>query len=271
MIFFSDLHTHSCASDGQYAPGELIKLAKDRGIEVLALTDHDTTDGIEAAVAAGAEIGVRVLRGVELAAKEHRHLHILGLCYAEGESDLTRLCNKLRQGRDERKYRIISFLHEKGIDISLNEVEELAGGAVIARPHFAQIMVRHGFVRDNREAFDKYLDTDEYQRIERFKVDARTCIETIHNSGGKASLAHPYQLNYDNEKLEELVCELKDYGLDALECYYPKHSPEQQKFYLSLAEKYNLHVTGGSDFHGERVKPDVDLAAVPLELKWLLG
>lgn len=266
----ADLHTHSTASDGQYTPSQLVRLAKDRGLEVLALTDHDTVDGLDEAVRAGDELGLRVLRGVELSAREYRSLHILGYGFSTAPSALTELCAEMKAGRDERKYRIIDFLHEKGVDISLAEVEELAGGDVIGRPHFAQVMVRRGYVQSNREAFDLYLDTDEYQRIERQKPDARTCVEAIKSAGGKASFAHPYQTGLAGESLEALARELAGYGLDAVECFYPRHTVEQQAFYLHLAEKYHLRVTGGSDFHGERVKPDIPLATVELDIDWLI-
>jgi len=266
----ADLHTHSAVSDGQYSPAELVTLAKERGVEVLSLTDHDTLDGMDEALAAGKELGVQVIRGVELSAKEHKNLHILGYNFASENSALSNLCAEMRRSRDERKYRIIDYLHEKSVDISLAEVEELVGGNVIARPHFAQVMVRRGYVASNREAFDRYLDTDEYQRIERFKADARTCVETIKDAGGKVSLAHPYQLKMNNSQLETLVRELVGYGLDAIECYYPRHTSEQTDFYLELASQYGLHVTGGSDFHGERVKPDIELAKLPLEIGWLV-
>ncbi len=269
MTVTADLHTHSTASDGQYAPSELVRLAKDCGITVLALTDHDTLDGLNEAIRAGESLGLRVLRGVELGTKDYRGLHILGYGFSPGAPGLRKLCGELKRGRDERKYRIIDFLHEKGIDISLTEVQELAGRGVIGRPHFAQIMMRRGYVRSIREAFDRYLDTDEYQRIEREKPDAQTCVKVIKEAGGKSSLAHPYQVKLENEVLEALVRQLTGYGLDAVECYYPRHTREQQMFYLQLAKKYGLHVTGGSDFHGERVKPDIQLAQLPLDLDWL--
>lgn len=270
MSALCDLHTHTTASDGQYAPAELVRLAKERGLFVLAVTDHDTIAGVAEAQRAGSELGLHVIRGVELNAKERSNFHILGYGFRDGDTELSRLCEQFRAGRDERKYKIVDFLREKGVDIDLSEVEELAGGEVIARPHFARVMVRHGYVENNREAFDRYLDTEEFrQRVKRFKADARTCVEAVKAAGGKASLAHPYQMGLPDEELEILVKQLKDWGLDAIECYYPKYSAEQQKFYLHLAEKYRLHQTGGSDFHGEKVKPDVKLAALELELGWL--
>jgi len=245
-------------------------LAKKCGLEVIAVTDHDTIDGLDEAICAGEQVGITVVRGVELGAAEYKNLHILGYGFQHEAPELTELCKKLRSGRDERKYRIVDFLQEKGVDISLLEVEDLAGGDVIARPHFAQALLRHGYVSSIREAFDRYLDTDEYQRIERFKADARTCVEVIKGAGGKVALAHPYQIGLDNEKLEELILSLVKHGLDAIECYYPIHTDEQTAFYLRLAKKYGLYVTGGSDFHGERVKPDVSIATWDMDVEWLL-
>ncbi len=270
MTLLCDLHTHTTASDGQYTPSELAGLAKKRGLEVLAVTDHDTIAGVDEAQRAGERLGLRVIRGVELSAKERSNFHILGYGFRSGDTELSRLCEKFRAGRDDRKYKIIDFLREKGVEIDLAEVEKLAGGEVIARPHFAQVLVRRGYTATNREAFDRYLDTEEFrQRVKRFKADARTCVEAIKAAGGKVSLAHPYQMGLPDDELEELVRQLAGWGLDAIECFYPKYTPEQQDFYLRLAEKYRLHRTGGSDFHGERVKPDVKLAAWPLEPDWL--
>lgn len=265
-----DLHTHSAASDGQYAPAELVRLARDRGIEVLALTDHDSLEGLEEALDAGKSLGLSVLRGVELGAREYRNLHILGYGFSAAAPVLGDLCAWMKQGRDERKFRIVDYLREKGAPVTLEEVEEIAGGDIIARPHFAQAMVRRGYVQNNREAFDRYLDTEDYARIERAKPDARTCVEAIHAAGGRAALAHPYQVGLEDEALDTLVKELAGYGLDALECFYPRHTEAQTAFYRSLAEKYHLRVTGGSDFHGERVKPDIQLAAWDLDPAWLL-
>jgi len=265
-----DLHMHSTASDGQYSPSELVRLAKARGIEVLALTDHDTVVGVEDAVHAGLEFGVNVLRGVELGAAEYRNLHLLGYNIDPATPALVDLCGKLVQGRNERKYRIIDFLKEKGVPVTLDEVEDIAGGDVIARPHFARAMMRRGYVSTTREAFDRFLDTEEYQRIERFRADAATCISAIKSAGGKVSLAHPYQVGLEDHEMDYLVKTLVELGLDAIECYYPRHTPEQIALYSQMAKRYGLYATGGSDFHGEKVKPDTAMATLKLELDWLL-
>ena len=265
-----DLHTHSTASDGQYTPSELAVLVKKRGAEVWALTDHDTTDGLREAMDAGEGLGLRVIPGIELSAREYRTFHILGYGFDAGDPGLEALCASMKAGRGERALRMVDYLRENGMPLTLDEVEAIAGGKVVGRPHFAQAMVERGYVASNREAFDRWLDTDEFhEHVERVKPFARECVETIRAAGGKAALAHPYQIGVDDVALETIVRELKTHGLDAIECYYPKYAPEQQAFYLRLAEKYGLRATGGSDFHGERVKPDVTLAAWELEVDWL--
>ena len=211
-----------------------------------------------------------IIPGIELSAKEYPTFHILGYGFVPGAHALAELCRQMKIRRDDRSRRLLAFLHEKGIKLSLSEVVGIAGGNIIGRPHFAQAMVCRGYVSTNREAFDRYLDTEEYhQKVERGKPSVRECITAIKDSGGKVSLAHPYQMGLPNDELDTLVKQLVDWGLDAIECWYPKYTPEQQSFYIHLTEKYHLHQTGGSDFHGEKVKPDVELAALNLELGWL--
>ena len=271
MHHICDLHMHSTASDGQYTPTQLVNMAKGRGLEVIALTDHDTTNGLDEAVHAGQQYGLRVIPGIELSAREYPTFHILGYGFAPGASPLAELCRRMKDRRNERTERLLAFLAQKGIDLTVAEVESQVGSNVIGRPHFAQAMVRRGYVKSNQEAFARYLDTEEYhEKVERDKPSAGECLQAIKDSGGKVSLAHPYQIGIDNNELDGLAGELVGYGLYAIECYYPKYTPEQQAFYLHLIEKYHLHATGGSDFHGEKVKPDVQMARVNLELDWLL-
>ena len=270
MTRLCDMHMHSTASDGQYAPAELMRLAKERKLEVAALTDHDTTDGIAKAVKAGVEIGLCVIPGIEMSAREYKTFHILG--YGMDTEDAG-FCEKIagRQSRrEERGERIAKYLQEKGIPVDYDEVRAAALGSSIGRPHFAQVILKHGWCSSWEDVFNNYLDTDEFQRRIEDKPPVRECIEDIKRAGGVVSLAHPWQIGIDDDALDALVKQLKETGLDAVECYYPKHTPKQTAFYLSLAEKYGLHVTGGSDFHGEKVKPDVELAAWELEVDWIL-
>lgn len=270
MKYIADLHTHSTASDGQHSPTELVRLAKEAGIEVLAITDHDTVDGVKEAVKAGRTLGVRVVPGIELSAREYNTFHILGYGIDSADPGLSALCEERRDCRDRRSRRIIEYLAEKGMAISLKEVEAAAGGIVIGRPHFARVMLDKGYITNLRQAFDQYLDTQEYHDyMGNSRPPVERCIRVLKGAGGKVSLAHPHQIGIDDDALERQVQELAALGLDAIECCYPKHTAEQTALYLKLAEKYNLRVTGGSDFHGEKVKPGIRLAQLDLELDWL--
>ena len=270
LRYLCDLHLHTTASDGQYTPTQLVQMAKARGLDVLAITDHDTMDGLRETTQASEQCGLRVIPGIELSAKEYPTFHILGYGFSSDAPALQNLCHRMKARRDERSQRLLAFLRGKGIELSLSEVTEISGGDIIGRPHFAQAMVRRGYVSTNREAFDRYLDTEEYhEKVECGKPSAQECIQAIKASGGKVSLAHPYQIGINDNVLADLVAELTAYGLDAIECYYPKYTLQQQEFYLHLAKKYKLHKTGGSDYHGEKVKPDVELASLELDLDWL--
>lgn len=264
-----DLHTHSTASDGEYTPRELIRLAKARGVETLALTDHDTIDGLPEAMEEGAAQGIDVIPGVELTAKEHPNFHILGYAINRDDPFLKELCAGQKARRERHKFRIAEFLAEHGVIVDLKEVEALAGNGTVGRPHFAQVMVRQGYVQNSREAFDRYLDTEDYRKLKQDRLSAQECIAVIHRAGGKAVLAHPYQLELEDGPLEEQVAAMKAWGLDGIECFYSKHTPQQEAFYLQLAERYGLHVTAGSDFHGERVHPEIEICPKELDIAWL--
>ena len=265
-----DLHTHSTASDGQYTPAQVVELAKAAGVEVMALTDHDTVGGVPEAMGAGMKLGIRVIPGVELSAAEYPSLHILGYGVEVGNPTLLDFCDAMARSREEHNTYIVDFLHRHGMPIDLEEVKVLAGRSALGRPHFAQVMVRHGWVKTSREAFDKYLDTPEYLKVERRKFPTKDCIAAIVAAGGNPVLAHPYQLKLPTDALEKEVKRLKSWGLAGMECYYPRHTPEQERFYLQLAEKYGLGVTAGSDFHGESVHPDDKFRPRELDVGWLL-
>lgn len=239
---------------------------------MLSLTDHDTVSGVSEAINAGNGLGMIVIPGIELSAAEHPNLHILGYCIDISNPKLIHLCKEAQMERERHTLYIKNYLSKHGIPINLDEVREVADGGAIGRPHFAQVLVRHGYVKSSREAFDKYLDTDDYHKIPRKKPSARCCIETIKTAGGFPVLAHPYQLLLDDVALETELNELLSYGLAGIECFYPKHSTKQQSFYLHLAAKYHIHTTAGSDFHGEKVHREDKVVSVELnDISWLLS
>lgn len=262
---FVDLHTHSNASDGQYSPSELVHLARKASVEILALTDHDTTAGLQEARRTAEALGIHFVDGIELDSKYPGiggRFHILGYGIDSAHEELKGCCSGYAQQRLERAGRILTYLEKKGISIPFSRIEELAGGGVIGRPHFARAMVEAGFVATIQEAFERFLDTEEFQTIDRPKPHPRQAIEMITKAGGLAVLAHPYQIKLGEHSLEDLLRELKSYGLAGMECYYSSHTQQQTEALLSLARQYELCITAGSDFHGELVKPGVSLGTV---------
>ena len=255
-----DLHIHSTASDGQYTPSEIALLAKRKGLTAFALTDHDTVAGIREAEGAAKELSIGFVPGIEISVKAAvRELHILGYWIDTAHPDLLKMCDWFQRQRQIREDRIFSSLEERGVTLKREQVERYARNGLVGRPHFARAMVEAGYVSTTREAFDRHLAVPEFDAIERPKPAPEEGIRCILSAGGFPVLAHPVQLKLDESALDRFVGELKELGLVGIECYYSTHTPEQTKEYLRLAKKYSLTVTGGSDFHGEQVKPDIEL------------
>lgn len=252
-----DLHVHSNRSDGQYPPAELAGLVEKAGISAWALTDHDTVEGLSEAWEASRARSIAFFPGIEVSAKGNRELHILGYGIDPDDRALREACQNFRKYRDERKFRILDYLGKRGVELRLEDVEALASGGLVGRPHFARAMVAAGAVSSVREAFDQYLGIPEFDKVERPKPTPERAIELITGAGGVAVLAHPQKLRLDPPALEALVRHLYDCGLRGIECYYSTHTEEEKSRYLSLAQTYGLFVTGGSDFHGELVKPEI--------------
>lgn len=254
-----DLHTHTTASDGQYTAAELVRCAYEKSIAVLAITDHDSIGSIREGEKAAKEFGIRFIPGIEISVKGAREMHILGYGIDVEAEGVPEMCTQFQQLREERKYRILEFLEHHGVSLTLEQVEKQAGSQLIARPHFARAMVEAGYVSTIREAFDQFLGTTEFDQVERPKPTPEEGIAMIQNIGGIAVLAHPSSLKMKPDELEKQLEELIHYGLKGLECHYSAFTQEQSNLYLELAHKYKLLITGGSDFHGEKVKPDITL------------
>ena len=254
-----DLHTHSTASDGQYTPTELCAIIHDCGIEIWSLTDHDTVNGINEAIKTAERYSVSFIPGIEISAQDIVEVHILGYGIDHRNKKLISKCSEFQADRHDRGRRIRDYLLSKDVDVDIDEVFRFAGGEVIGRPHFARYLVEHGIVENRNEAFDRYLDTEEFKRsTDRKKPTPEETIDIIHEAGGLAVLAHPGNYKVDSNTLEHILNRLCSYGLDGLECYYSRYTPSQIDEYLSLAHRYGFIITGGSDYHGERVKPDIN-------------
>lgn len=247
-----DLHSHTDRSDGNLTPEQLVDLARRNGLKALSITDHDSLEGYDVAAEYVDGGDLELICGVELSTKLHgRAIHILGY-FLESQPDTTfrgRLLD-VQQNRRERNTRLTARLRQLGLSVRLEDAEAL-GRAQTGRPHFAQVLVKKGYVSSYREAFDRYLDESQPGYVERRDPSAGDVLDWIHEAGGIASWAHPARfVNQDSQSAEELFRELKGKGLHAIEVYHADHSPQQAEKMLAAARKLGLGVTGGSDFHG---------------------
>jgi predicted metal-dependent phosphoesterase TrpH len=263
-----DLHIHSTASDGSYAPAEVVRQAKEGGLTAIALTDHDTVDGLAEALAAGDREGLEVIPGVEISAQfPGGTMHILGLFVDYRNGLLDKRLAVLKQARIDRNPRIIAKLNALGLRITMAQVEAIAGGGQIGRPHIARALMESGYVSDLQEAFDKYLGWQRAAYVSKFRFPPPEALAMIREAKGIPVLAHPFTLNLGSAgALKKLIVELQGLGLAGLEVYYSEHTPEQEALYLKLARELDLVVTGGSDFHGDN-KPEITLGSMPSQDK----
>lgn len=255
-----DMHSHSTASDGQYSPSELVKLAYEKNLGIFAITDHDSVNGLEEGRKTAEKLNLRFIPGIEISAQEDEEIHVLGYEIDCNNDQILRCCEEFHNDRLHRGDRICEFLKSKGIDIDMSSIREIAGNGSLGRPHFARYLIDKGYVSERKEAFDKYLDTPEFLEATRRKEPTVTqAIDIIHSAGGKAVLAHPAFIHKEEDEIENMIAGLKEQGLDGIECFYSKHKKNQADFYLDIAYKYDLKTSCGSDFHGENVKADVAL------------
>jgi 3',5'-nucleoside bisphosphate phosphatase len=262
MMKYIDLHTHSNASDGSYPPEEVVRQAKEGGLAAMALTDHDTVDGLSEAVAAGETYGVEVIPGVEVSAQfPGGTMHIVGLFVEFQDGRLDQRLAVLKQARIDRNPKIIKKLKDLGIAITMARVEEISGGGQVGRPHIARALLEKGYVSSIQEAFDKYLGYQRPGYVSKFRFPPNEALAMIREAKGIPILAHPFTLNLAAVPLKNQIIELKGQGLAGLEVYYSEHTPEQEALYLKLARELDLLVSGGSDYHGQN-KPEITLGSM---------
>lgn len=268
-----DLHTHTTASDGTLSPTELVRLARGAGLAAVAVTDHDTVDGLGEALEAGRALGLEVVPGIEISAEfQPGTMHMLGYFIHPDRPVFAEKLRVLQEARRDRNPIIAEKLNALGLAVTMDEVRAAAGGEQVGRPNFARVLLDKGYVSSMGEAFDRYLTKGGPAYVDKFRLSPADSVELIHQAGGLAVLAHPFTLGLGEQVLETFVADLAACGLDGLEVYYPEHDPDQTRACLELAARHGLAVTGGSDFHGDN-KPEVALGsgfqenlAVPAEL-----
>ncbi|MBN2531014.1 MAG: PHP domain-containing protein [Deltaproteobacteria bacterium] len=259
LVIMLDLHTHSSASDGTLSPKELVQLAKKIKLRAVGLCDHDTTGGLDEAMRTARQIDQLLIPGVELSANCRRTtVHIVGLCIHHECEPLQRLLEQTRRMRDERNPRIIAALQQEGIDISMDDVTQLAVGNAVGRPHFAAALIQKGVVKTAVQAFDTYLGANGRAYVARERLDAKDAIQIIRTAGGVPILAHPHQTGLAEDALLKLVGQMKEQGLLGIEVFCSGYTSSMSAQYTRVARRHGLVRSGGSDFHGA-AKPNIRL------------
>lgn len=259
-----DLHIHTTASDGRLAPEEVVQLAAERGLQVIAITDHDTVAGIQRAIEASHHFpDLTVIPALEINTDtQSGEVHILGYYIDYNNAGLQKALERLRSAREVRARKIVSNLAELDIDVSWERVLELAGGGSVGRPHIAQAMFEGGYIPSLQEAFIKYIGRHGPAYAERERLSPKEAVELVISAQGLPVLAHPM----DIDNLENLIVELKQVGLVGLETYYNGYHNNTIKKLTRLASKYDLITTGGSDCHGLGSSHETPLGGVEVPL-----
>lgn len=257
-----DLHAHSTASDGSDTPAELVELALEAGLGSLALTDHDTQQGIAEALAVSSATDLELIPGVELSLNYDRGgMHLVVLWLDEGGGPLQRRLGSLRDGRDVRNLEIVRRLTSFGLPVTIEEVEAEAGGGSVGRPHIAAVMMAKGYVPDIRTAFDLWLGAGKPGYVGRDRLDPEEAIGLARESGGVPILAHPHTLGITTAaEMADLLVRLTRAGLVGLEAHYGIYRRHVRDGYAHLARRFGLIPSGGSDYHGT-YKPGLMLGA----------
>lgn len=260
-----DLHVHTVYSDGLLTPGEVIALAKSIRLAAVAITDHDTVDGIDSALQAALEHAIEVVPGVELSAEyDNREVHILGYWIDHRHADLNGLLKDLRQSRYKRAGKMIDRLCALGYSLDFQELLKIAGDAAPGRLHVARAMVARGYVDSVRAAFEKWLGSGRPAYVERLKLSPQEAIAAVSSAGGLAVFAHP-GLTGNIKLLDSLV----QWGVKGLEVYHPDHSLTQTLRFRNLALNKKLCITGGSDFHGAETGRTQELGSCGVTIRKL--
>src|SRR5215204_1890592 len=248
-----DLHTHSSVSDGTDAPEELVRKAAIAGLDVVALTDHDTFDGLKAAVAEGQRIGVQVLRGMELScSRRGDSVHLLAYGADPLNADLVAEMALVRGGRKGRLAGVLTKLAELGVPVTEAEVMAQVGDSPsVGRPHIADAMIKAGHVRDREEAFDRFLADGGPAHVPRYSIDLERGIDLVHAAGGVAIIGHPWGRGREHVLPAPVLARLAaDHSLDCVEVEHQDHDPDSRSQLHALAERFGLLATGSSDYHG---------------------
>jgi predicted metal-dependent phosphoesterase TrpH len=256
-----DLHSHSRASDGQYAPAEVAERVVRAGVSVWALSDHDTVAGLVPAAEAAARLKIRFVPGIELSAfLDRREIHLLGHFVDPEHPRLKRFEDDLALHRRQRMHAIVERLAALGIRIREADIEKFGDGKTIGRPHVARAILETGAVASVKEAFDRFLGEGQPAYVQRFRLELPEAVALVRGAGGTVTVAHPGVSRLERGELQRLAAG----GVVGVETHHPDHNPSVREKYLRLADELDLVPTAGSDFHGEAINPDRHLGQVSM-------
>lgn len=255
-----DLHTHTTCSDGSMTPEELVCHAKNSGLSAIAVSDHDTSDGVKTAMEAGKKYGIEVVPAIELSAKSDTETHILGYFIDPDSPKLAEAMSYIRDVRTTRLGETCVMLQNLGIDVTLDEVKAEAKGGILCRAHIAAIMTRKGYSESPKAAFQKWLNVGCPAYSESQALTDTEAIDLIRSAGGDAYLAHLHLTKKPHDELDKFVRHLTENGLTGIEGYYTDYTDEMASEYRGLAAKYGLKLSGGTDFHGT-FKPHISIGS----------
>ena len=252
-----DLHVHTTASDGQYTPSQIIQKAAEKNIKVIAITDHDTTAGLEEAKAEGKKLGVTVVPGIELNISfPTGEFHLLGLGLKENSKSLNYIVENVIKNRNDRNSQIIAKMNEDRVPITIEEITADFPNTVIGRPHFAAELVKHGIVKTRQQAFDQYLARGRKWYVPRICTNLDEAIVAIKESGGVPVVAHPMSLYLSWGRMPEFLTDCYEKGVVGIEAFHPGARVTECLRLEELGRKIGFVITAGSDFHGEKIRAD---------------
>lgn len=251
---YADLHSHTINSDGTYTVEEIVKLAKEKGLKVLAITDHDTIDGLlddEKINNLEKEYDIKIIRGIEMSCNiDGKDVHILGYFVDTKDEEFLNVLKEIAKIRDERNDVLLEKLAKHNVPVTKEDLKEVVQGNILSKAHIAEVMVRKGYVKTKPEAFELYLGKNGVAFTEKRDYKPQRAVDILVKNGAFVSLAHPKLISTNIDIIENLVTDLVKHGLRGLEVNYYSFYEMDRKIYRKLAKRHNLIITGGSDFHG---------------------